>query len=300
MGERTGVELEGEARADFEVVADDPQRRLAFAERFYLASDRGGVHRYGECELDFMRWELRRGVLDPLDSSDHPGSPWWRAVNGRLLVDAHEAFLRTEDHLPEGASGPVRAWLSFLADPSPASWYRAHNSSIVRGYLDAAELARSEDGWEQKLMNLVLYRVLFTQAVVDQQAWASLGLGRIAAAFCDPSSPFVPSVLKDQSFYPDSYPLDARDRRRLERRFDHFGNLPVALVDLVFIRTRLDRLYAYMAEALGFEELRRMCCESQTTYPWCFDLNGNEIVSVRIADDPGIGLQLLGKIVDLF
>ena len=39
--------------------------------------------------LSFMRWQLRRGVLAPLNGAP-PGSPWWRAVNERLLrvVDA--------------------------------------------------------------------------------------------------------------------------------------------------------------------------------------------------------------------
>ena len=39
--------------------------------------------------LSFMRWQARRGVLDPLDASP-PGSVWWRAVNERLLRDGCE------------------------------------------------------------------------------------------------------------------------------------------------------------------------------------------------------------------
>jgi hypothetical protein len=39
--------------------------------------------------LSFMRWQARRGLLNPLDASP-PGSVWWRAVNERLLRDGCE------------------------------------------------------------------------------------------------------------------------------------------------------------------------------------------------------------------
>ena len=41
--------------------------------------------------MSFMHWQLRRGVLAPLHAS-RPGSPWWRAVNERLLRDGCEVF----------------------------------------------------------------------------------------------------------------------------------------------------------------------------------------------------------------
>jgi hypothetical protein len=37
-----------------------------------------------------MGWQLRRGLLNALDG-EMPGSPWWRAVNERLLRDTAEA-----------------------------------------------------------------------------------------------------------------------------------------------------------------------------------------------------------------
>src|SRR3712207_6994036 len=40
--------------------------------------------------LSFMRWQKRRGLLEPRDASP-PGSVWWRAVNERLLLDGCEA-----------------------------------------------------------------------------------------------------------------------------------------------------------------------------------------------------------------
>ena len=40
--------------------------------------------------LSFMRWQARRGLLNPLDATA-PGSVWWRALNERLLRDGCEA-----------------------------------------------------------------------------------------------------------------------------------------------------------------------------------------------------------------
>lgn len=40
-----------------------------------------------------MQWEVRRGVLNP-PTAAAPGSPWWRALNDRLLHDGCEAAAR--------------------------------------------------------------------------------------------------------------------------------------------------------------------------------------------------------------
>jgi hypothetical protein len=52
--------------------------------------------------MSFMHWQLRRGVLQP-PFSDRPGSPWWRAVNERILRDGCEAVGLSGD-LPGPAS----------------------------------------------------------------------------------------------------------------------------------------------------------------------------------------------------
>ena len=41
--------------------------------------------------LSFMRWQLRRGLLDS-PAAERPGSSWWRAVNERLLRGQCEAW----------------------------------------------------------------------------------------------------------------------------------------------------------------------------------------------------------------
>jgi hypothetical protein len=72
-------------------VRDDPAARLALLARlFHGPMGRAPRHLpFRRAALSFMRWQVRRGVLNPLDASP-PGSVWWRAVNERLLRDGCE------------------------------------------------------------------------------------------------------------------------------------------------------------------------------------------------------------------
>jgi hypothetical protein len=300
--EGTAVDVSARARAEFEEVQDDPRARLAFARRFYREDVEGKAHNYGNSERAFMKWEVQRGVLNPRSGSaaDPPGSPWWREVNGGLLVDAQEAYLRRHEQIEGGrVSLGVSAWLRFVDEPSATNWYRAHNTSIVLGYLAHAGLARDELGWEQKLMNIVLYRVLFTQAVVDRQPWALGILIHLFGGLFDPRGSMVSRVIHNRSLYPASYPLDADDRRRLERRMNHFDDMIGAAVDIVFIRSRLDRLFRYMADDLGVPELIQLCPGLLPSYPWCLSLADNELVAISLNDHPGLPARTLGRFVDL-
>jgi hypothetical protein len=58
-----------------------------------------------------MRWQAERGVLRPLDG-DPPGSPWWRAVNDRLLLDGCEAMARSGGLMGERSSATIDLWMS--------------------------------------------------------------------------------------------------------------------------------------------------------------------------------------------
>ena len=69
-------------------------------------------------------------------------------------------------------------WLDFVATPSPSCWYRAHNASIVAGYLQHERLARAETTPERFFMNVALVRVLYAHALV---AAPHLALGRMAS-----------------------------------------------------------------------------------------------------------------------
>ena len=133
----------------------------------------------------FMRWQAHRGVLDPLDASP-PGSLWWRAVNERLLGRMRSGRPRREQ-AGAPSSPAVRLWLEFVARPTARHWYRAHNSSIVSGYLEHRQLADAERAG-RFFMNVALARVLYTHAVVAARAWRWDGSVRSAAWPATPGS----------------------------------------------------------------------------------------------------------------
>src|ERR1700752_5454728 len=83
----------GSAEAQVATVRDDPGARLALMARvFHGPTGRAPRHLpFRRAALSFMRWQARRGLLNPLDASP-PGSVWWRAVNERLLRDGCETI----------------------------------------------------------------------------------------------------------------------------------------------------------------------------------------------------------------
>src|SRR4051794_35578527 len=109
-----------------------------------------------------------------------PGSAWGRADNERLLRGAAEGAPLHTEGIGSPSSQPVTRWVEFFAEPSPRAWYRAHNSSVVAGYFEHADLAVAETRGEQHLMNFILMRVLYAQALEEDDKlalgwWAHLG-----------------------------------------------------------------------------------------------------------------------------
>jgi hypothetical protein len=235
-------------------VRDDPASRLVLLDRTY----HGPVGRaprqlpFRRAAISFMRWQADRGVLDPLDGSP-PGSPWWRAVNERLLRDGCEAMARSGGLLGEPSSPTIWLWTSFIARPTARSWYRAHNASIVAAYLEHQELARHESVPERFFLNVVLIRVLYAHALV---AAPRLALGRFAALgriLGDPRLGMAGAFLSLRRVLPDRYPLahdvDAylADENSLGRMLDYGVIVP-----------RMQRLYEWSAQELGHPGLRRL------------------------------------------
>jgi len=117
-------------------VRDDPAARIDLVERLYHGPF-GTAPRhlpYRRAAMSFMRWQLRRGVLEPAHA-ERPGSPWWRAVNERLLRDGCEAVALSGGRPGPASSRTVDHWLSFVEQPTARTWYRAHNASVVAAYL---------------------------------------------------------------------------------------------------------------------------------------------------------------------
>lgn len=121
------------------------------------------------------------GLLDPPASERH-GSPWWRAVNERLLQDTAEARAHVL-----GMGGPISCssarWsVEFAEQPSAQKWYRAHNATIVSAYLDHRELAEAETHAERFFINLILVRALYAATPSSRRrGWRSAGCGRLLA-----------------------------------------------------------------------------------------------------------------------
>ncbi|WP_436795809.1 hypothetical protein [Actinospongicola halichondriae] len=292
---RTG-RFAAEADAQVAAVADDPTARYRLAESFYVCHPGEGWHSYGASELAFLKWEIHRGVLDPVGDAVKPGSAWWRAVNAELLRDAIEARLMFDAGDTEpGSTRGVRAWQRFLADPHATSWYRAHNTSIALGYLHHVASATDEEPHEQKLMSLTLTRVLYAQAIVEDHDWALGHLSRVARWFFRPSASGVSIAMHVPDLSPQHYPLRS-DLRRRTPAWTHLGDPFIWFVDHVLIGSRLDQLYDLTATSLDLPELRRLSRSGVASYPWGHGLRDPEVAAISVSDFPSPLQRRLGRL----
>src|SRR5205809_101708 len=131
-------------------------------------------------------------------------------MNERLLRDGCEAVALVGGLSGDRSSEAVRLWLEFIATPTPSCWYRAHNASIVAGYVEHERLAHTETAPERFFMNAVLARVLYAHALV---AAPRLALGRFAPlsrVLGDPRLGMAGAFLSLRRVVPNHYSL-ARD-----------------------------------------------------------------------------------------
>jgi hypothetical protein len=249
------------------VVRDDPAARLALMARVFRGPT-GSAPRhlpFRRAALSFMRWQERRGVLDPLDGSP-PGSAWWRAVNERLLRDGCETVALLGGLAGEPSSQAVRLWLEFGARPTGRNWYRAHNASIVAGYLEHRSLAEAEGAPERFFMNVALARVLYAHALA---AAPRLALGRLAPLgrlLGDPRLGMAGIFLSLRRVLPNRYPL-ALDVERYIADEQRLGRM----LDYAVIVPRLQRLYEWSAQDLEEPRLQELVREGNPIYAWPFE-----------------------------
>jgi hypothetical protein len=255
------------AEAQVAAARDDPAARLALVERIYHGpTGRAPRHLpFRRAALSFMRWQARRGLLNPLDTSP-PGSVWWRAVNERLVRDTCEAVALAGGAPGEASSQSVRLGLEFIGRPTARNWYRAHNASVVGAYLEDRELAEAESAPERFFMNVALVRVLFAHALV---AAPRLALGRFAPLgrlLGDPRLGMVAAFLSLGRVVPDRYPLAddvetfIADEQRLGR-----------MLDYAVIAPRAQRLYEWSAEELCEPRLLELVRDGNPIYAWPFE-----------------------------
>jgi hypothetical protein len=256
------------AEAQVAAVRDDPAGRLALMSRvFHGPTGRAPKHLpFRRAALSFMNWQTRRGVLNALDSSP-PGSLWWRAVNERLLRDGCETVALLAASSAGAPSAPsVGFWMHFGAEPTARNWYRAHNASIVAGYLEHRDLAEAESPSERFFMNVALLRVLYAHALA---AAPKLALGRFAAlgrVLGDPRLGMAGAFLSLRRVLPDRYPLPL-DVEHYVADEQHLGRL----LDYAVIAPRLQRLYEWSAAELREPRLVEMVRDGNPIYAWPYD-----------------------------
>jgi len=248
-------------------VRDDPARRLGLASRFY--NDRPGrvsIRAYRRAELAFMRWQVSRGLLAPPDGGQ-PGSQWWRSVNEGLLRDAWEA-----DRLLAGRPGPasrpaVARWTDFLRQPTAAGWYRAHNCSIVAGYLEHRDLSSAELPVERFFMDVALGRVLYAHALVAAPRLALGRLSAVARLLGDPRWRGADLFLSLRNILPYRYPLTGVSISEILDAENSAGRL----IDYGVILPRAQALYAFAAADLDEPRLLDLVRNGFPVYAWTYE-----------------------------
>ena len=245
-------------------VREDPPARLALLRSLYEAPPgRPELHLpYRRAALAFMDWELRRGLLNPV-GGEAPGSPWWRAINERLLRDTAEARAHVLGLGGPLSSSSVACSVTFARQPTVRTWYRAHNTTIVRAYLDNRELAEAESRVERFFMNLVLVRVLYAHALVAAPRLALSWLWPLAPVLGDPRLSITSMFLSLSRVLPDRYPL----RADLEQHVIDENGLG-RLIDVGVIRPRLEALYSWSAKELSIPELATLLRDGVPAYAW--------------------------------
>jgi hypothetical protein len=256
------------AAARVAAARDDPARRLDLAAGNLGCGVRpeGSWRGFARSELAFLQAQIARGVLAPPDGP-RPGSPWWRAVNERLLRDTVEATLLMRGCTGRPSTTSVDLWLAFIDEPSPASWYRAHNASIVAAYLEHQSLAHRELLAERFFLNVALLRVLYAHALVAAPRLALGRLAPLAKLLGDPRGGTVGWFLSIKRVFPDRYPLTGvslDDIIAAEHRF-------FRPIDYGVIGKRLDALYAFAARSLGEARVEDLLCDGVPAYAWPSD-----------------------------
>jgi hypothetical protein len=246
---------------------DDPQARLALLRRTYHGpTGRAPRHLpFRRAALSFMGWQARRGLLNPLDAFP-PGSIWWRAVNERLLRDGCESIALAGGLAGEPSSQAVRLWLEFIERPTGRNWYRAHNSSIVGGYLEHRELAEAESAPERFFMNVALGRVLYAHALVSAPRLAVGRFAPLGRLLGDPRLGMAGAFLSLGRVLPNRYPL-VEDVKTYIAGEHGLGRL----LDYAVILPRMQRVYEWSAKELGEPRLVELARDGSPTYAWPFE-----------------------------
>ena len=257
--------IEKDVKKFIATIKHNPTARLKSRENFYKkygASDRGEFG-FGNSEIAFMKWENDRVIRSP--DANTQGSEWWNAVNLWFIYLSELGVKAKEANIPKSALPiPAQFWIDFIENPSDSTWYRAHNSSIIDGYLKYPLLAKKENESEQVLINIVLYRLLFAQAMVEGKDFA---FGRLGKIFANPRGTAVNLITQFEYFYPTNYPMSAEDKRHLLGQSHDLGVFGMKFLDDVIIEPEFAQLYQEASEWNQQPQLLKLLVENKPAYP---------------------------------
>jgi hypothetical protein len=205
-----------------------------------------------------MEWELR-GRLRVVG-----GSPWWSAVNLRFIYYSELGAHAVAENIPiEELPYPSAMWARYVQSPGAEAWYRAHNSSIVAGYEEYKGLGDHEPTSEQSFVNMVLYRLLYAQSMVE--GWSVAGtLGKL---FANPDGDAVGLITHISTFYPPDYPITEAEYRDMFGRFHNLEEFGADVFDDVVIGTEFTQLYQRASRELHAPYLESYLTQGAPSYP---------------------------------
>lgn len=258
-------EIEAEVWKHVESLRNNPQTRLQLTETFYQKYGKGDTshqYGYGESAISFLKWE-QRGVLNS-PTFKPPGSGWWSEVNLWLINHSELAGKAYELGIPPTELPiPTQLWISFIKNPSPETWYRAHNSSIIDGYFRYLHLAEKETKPEQIFINMVLYRLLFAQSLVE----GDFIFPQLAKIIANPRGGAVDFIVHLDGFYPEHYPLTQEEIQDILGRAHNLEEFGVKFLDDVLVEPELTGLYAKAAVWNLQPDLIKLIVNHKPAYP---------------------------------
>lgn len=257
--------LENEVWKYVETLRNSPVARLRSRDAFYKKygqGDKSEKYGFGDSEIAFLGWE-ERCVLRP-PGAKPPGSAWWSDVNLWFIYLSELGAKAYEVNFPESEL-PVASqfWIKFIRLPNSVNWYRAHNSSIIDGYLRYPLLAEKETVPEIIFINMVLSRLMFAQSMVDGQSI----FPKISKILGNPKGTVVRFVTHLDAYYPSHYPMTNEEIEDVLGKSHGLGEFGVKFLDDVLIGTRLTHLYNVASNWNKQPGLNELVINNKFCYP---------------------------------
>jgi hypothetical protein len=253
-------EIEAEVWQSVQSLENNPAARIQSRKTFYRKYGQGTLlepYGFGDSEIAFMGWE-KRSVLNSL------GSAWWSALNLWFIFLSESGAKAYElGWNPAELPITVQFWRDFLSQPSATSWYRAHNSSIIEGYLKYADLAILESEAEKIFINKVLYRLLFAQSWVEGEGFFSC----FSKMFANPRGYAVAFITRIDAFYPSHYPMTEQEARYMFGTACNLRALGVYMLDNMLIEPQITVLYQKASVWNSQPELNKWIYNNKAIYP---------------------------------